>query len=72
MPGTRKRIWLRGGALALLLFAMPLAVGGPADGAPIVVNDGCAFGGGCCFEPGSICGLRLESHRYYGSGKCNE
>jgi hypothetical protein len=72
MTGTGKRTWLRGGALALLLLVLPLAVGGPASGAPVVVNDGCAFRGSCCFEPGSMCGQRLENHRYYSSGRCNE
>ncbi|MHC4066743.1 MAG: hypothetical protein ACYSUI_19885 [Planctomycetota bacterium] len=72
MTGTLKRTWLRGGALTLLLLVLPLAVGGPANDSALVVNDGCASGGGCCFEPGSMCGQRLENHRYYSSGRCNE
>jgi hypothetical protein len=58
--------------LTLLLLVLPLAVGGPRDSTAIVVTDACAFGGSCCFEPGSFCGLDFEDHRYYSSRNCNE
>ena len=51
----RIRTLLRIVGFAVIMTAAPVAFG-TTGVSGLQVNDACAAGGGCCFEPGSFCG----------------